>query len=301
MSTTQESVQNRMNQDRLSIAAAARGMGVSSATLSLWLRDTYPGDNAMVERHAQRWLTTQADRQTLEFRLDVHVELAVTMELMTDLATIKANNDCVLIYGPAGTGKTHALRHFAESRSHVCVTTMSPAVTTPAGVLTRIAQALDTGANIHRATRLEDLLAERLKGRGALLCIDEAHHLRPALLDQIRVLYDRAGCSLALVGNEPLWSKLSESDRAAQIVSRVGIQRHLGAPAATDLHTLASALLDRPLNPREQGRITQLGKRAGGLRAVHKTIRDAYAFARASNRRQPDHDDVLDAIALREV
>ncbi len=285
----------------ISVAAAAREIGVSSATASLFMRGVYSGDNKMVARQIKSWLTTRADRKALGLHLDAHADLAVTSELMTDLATAQASADCLVVHGCAGAGKTYALRKYAESRSNVVVATMSPAVGTPMGVLSRLARVLHVGSGAANAAALEDVLVERLSGRGALLVIDEAHHLRPALLDEVRILHDRAGCGLALVGNDPLWPRLAGSERAAQIVSRVGIRRRLGSPSQSDLHTLASALLGRELGRKERSVITSMGRRAGGLRAVAKSMRDAHALARAEGRSCPSADDVAGAASLRDA
>ncbi len=283
----------------LSVTAAAREIGVSSATASLFLRGVYSGDNALVARQIKNWLATRADRRALGLHLDAHANLAVTSELMTDLATAQASADCLVVHGCAGAGKTYALRHYAESRSNVVVAIMSPAVGTPMSVLSRLARVLHMGSSAANAAALEDILVERLGGRGALLVIDEAHHLRPALLDEVRILYDRTGCGLALVGNDPLWPRLAGSERAAQIVSRVGIRRRLGSPSQADLHILAGTLLGRELGRQERTVITAMGRRAGGLRAVAKAMRDAHALARAEGRSCPSSDDVAGAASLR--
>ncbi len=298
---TRSRLEAEVKESGITITAAAREIGVSPATASLFIRAKYSGDNELISRQVDNWLTTRADRRALGLHLDAHANLAVTSELMTDLATAQASADCLVVHGCAGAGKTYALRHYADSRSNVVVATMSPAVGTPMGVLSRLARVLHVGSGAANAAALEDVLVERLSGRGALLIIDEAHHLRPALLDEVRILHDRAGCGLALVGNDPLWPRLAGSERAAQIVSRVGIRRRLGSPSQGDLHTLAAALLGRALEPNERTVITTMGRRAGGLRAVAKAMRDAHALARAEGRNCPSGEDVAGAASLRDA
>ncbi len=298
---TRSRLSAELEEHAISATAAAKEIGISSATASLFLRGVYSGDNALVARQIENWLATRADRRALGLHLDAHADLTVTSELKTDLATAQASADCLVVHGCAGAGKTYALRHYSEQRSNVVVATMSPAVGTPMGVLSRLARVLHVGSGAANAAALEDVLVERLSGRGALLVIDEAHHLRPALLDEVRILHDRAGCGLALVGNDPLWPRLAGSERAAQIVSRVGIRRRLGSPTPSDLHTLAGALLGRELGHQERTVITSMGRRAGGLRAVAKAMRDAHALARAEGRSCPSADDVAGAASLRDA
>ena len=285
----------------LSATRAAKLIGVSTTTLTQWQRNVYIGDQTMVAERVAKWLHTRADLHQHIRAQTVHAHLAATADIIDDIAAAHATADCAVIYGRAGSGKTYALRRYAETRSGVTTTTMSPAITSPMGTLMRIARALGVGTGARNAAALEDVLVERLADRSALLAIDEAHHLTPALLDEIRVLHDRAGCGLALIGNEPLWPRLASSDRAAQLVSRVGIRRHLGAPLTADIHDLSAALLGRSVSAKEHTCLAGVGRRAGGFRAVYKTIGDAYSLARADQRDTPKTTDIENAISLREA
>ena len=96
-----------------SLGEAARRIGVSESTVSLWLREVYRGDNARIGRLVRRWLDTERDVSALRTAgLDRHADLAVTERIERALRHAQANADCVVIYGAAGAGKTWALRRY---------------------------------------------------------------------------------------------------------------------------------------------------------------------------------------------
>ena len=93
--------------------------------------------------------------------------------------------------------------------------------------------------------RVATVVIPRLEGRGALLAVDEAHHLAPRLLDELRCLYDMSECGLALIGGDELWSSLAGDRRCARVIGRIGIRLRLGAAAEADVLDLAAGVLGR--------------------------------------------------------
>ncbi len=282
--------------DGLSIAQASKQVGVSSSALSTWLRGVYRGDSARMDQRAQSWLAVRDERRRRGAPLAAHSALLVTDEIELMLAHAQARADCVLIYGLAGAGKSYAARRYAAAHSQVALATMSPAITTALGTLHRVAAAVGVAAGQARsAAALEDVLVERLMDRSALLVVDEAHHLSQALLDELRCLHDRAGCGLALLGNEPLYQRLASGERSAQLVSRIGLRKHLGLPCAADVDLLARDLLRREPGAEERKLLRSAARRAGGLRALNKLVFSAYAFALGADRKRPAAEDLAAA------
>ena len=283
----------------VTLAAAARGVGVSAPALSSWAGGKYKGDNARVGRLVRRWLDTEAEVAALRSAgLDRHAELTVTAEIESVAARAKADADVGLVYGAAGSGKTWALRRYADEHAETWYLAMSPAVTTPAATLARIARALDVGGAETTGARLERAIVEHLRGRHALVIVDEAHQLTAALLDVIRCVHDQARCGLVLAGNEPLWARLASGERAAQLVSRIGIRRRLTRPADTDILALAERLLRlRPTGDARRA-VLQAGRGIGGLRAVRKLAGQALVAARAEGRDRIAPGDVALAAAM---
>lgn len=291
-------LRDHLDAEGISIAEAANGIGMSAPAVSAWLRDAYRGDNDRMGGLVGRWLATErAVAERRSGRLDRHAELTVTEQIGVLALHAQATADLVLVYGAAGAGKTWALRRHCEQHSEAWFVSMSPAVTTPAAVLARIGRAVDAGGGETTAARLEVAVTGRLRRRSALLVVDEAHHLSSALLDVVRCVYDEAACGLVLAGNEPLWTRLASGDRAAQLVSRVGVRHRLRRPTDTDAAALAAAQLGRA--PAGAGRRAVLEAAAGmgGLRAVTKLVTQATVLAAGAGRAAATDADVVDAAA----
>lgn len=282
----------------LTLAEAARSIGMSGAAISSWLGAKYRGDNDRVADLVERWLETeQVLAEVRIIDLSRYAELGVSMAVHALAAHAQANADIALLYGAAGSGKTRALTRFCAEHSGAFYVEMSPDITTVARVLDRIAEGLGFAHLPDRGPRLVRLLVEHLRGRDALLVIDEAHHLTEALLDMVRCLYDRAGCGLVLAGNDPLWSRLAGGERAAQLVSRIGVRRRFGRPKATDALLLAETLIQRAPEGKGRKAVLDAARGLGGLRAVAKLVALAGAFARRDESAAVRDEDLVKAAA----
>lgn len=276
-----------MKQHGLSIAQASKEIGVSTATLSRWIRGTYDGDVPAVTEKVSRWLKTRQEAQQRDLSgagLDRHVDLGVTEEIMSVLAHAQAAADVVLIHGRSGAGKSWASKRYCDTHSAAYRVAMTGAVVTLSGLLTRVAEAVGAGARHTSALAAETAVIGRLQDRGALLCVDEAHHLSPRLLDELRCVRDLAGCGLALVGGDELWTALASSRRCDQIVGRVGIRLPLTAAAEVDVVELASAVIGRDPDPKERKAILAAARGAGGLHALRRYLTRAWILARGNRR-----------------
>lgn len=287
-----------MEQREVTLAEVARGAGMSAPAVSSWLGAKYRGDSARVAELVRRYLDTEAESERLRTAgLDRHADLSVTLRVEGLAGHALANRDCVLVYGAAGAGKTWALRRFCATRAGAFYAPMMPALTTPSGVLARIARVLDTGAGITSAWRLHDAVVRRLADRSAVLVVDEAHHLSAALLDQVRCIYDEAGCGLVLAGNDPLYSRLTATERAGQLISRIGRQRRLGRSTDADILALVEALVRRAPEGRARDAVLAAGRGTGGLRAVAKVVGVAAVLAAAGGRSDIRDAELVEAAA----
>ena len=281
-------------------AEAASRIGMSETRLSRWMANKYRGDNARTAQLVARWLETEQDMWTARMvGLDRHADLAVTDQVERAASHAQANADIAVVFGAAGAGKTWALKHYCRARAGAWHVAMSPAVTTPASVLSRIARALGAGAGLVTTALLEQAVVDRLSGAGSsLLVVDEAHHLTQQLLDVVRWVHDQAACGLVLCGNEPLWGRLASGDRAAQIVSRVGLTYRLRRPAVADVVALAAMLMGAAPERKARGAVLTAASGMGGLRAVRKLISQAALLAAAEDRKDIAPGDIVDAAEL---
>ena len=281
----------------LSISDVAReiGAGVSTTTASKWLRGVYEGDVPAVTARMRAWLRTRreaARRSMSASGLDRHVAMGVTEEIEAVLAHAQAAGDVVLIHGRSGAGKSWAVARYCAGRNASFRVTMTGAVVTLAGLLARVAAAVGAGERHGSALAAETAIVGRLRGRGALLVVDEAHHLSARLLDELRCIRDLAGLGLALIGGDELWSALAGSARCDQIVGRIGIRLPLGAAVDADVLDLAASVLGRRPGAGEAKRLVAAARGAGGLHALRRLLARAWLLARAEGRERIGDGDL---------
>ena len=282
-----------------SLGDAAARIGVSDSTLSLWLRGKYKVNSQRIAQLVRRWLDTERDIWALRGAgLDRHADLAVTEQVERAARHAHGYTDIVVVFGAAGGGKTWALKRYCATSTGAWYVAMSPAVTTPASVLARIARGIGVGAGLTTAARLEQAVVDRLTTGSTLVVVDEAHHLTQALLDIVRCVHDQAACGLVFSGNEPLWARLANGDRAAQLISRVGFTYRLRKPAPTDVIELATTLLGAAPTGKAKTALLAAAGGMGGLRTVHKLARQAHMLAAADDRDRANAGDVVDAAEL---
>lgn len=268
----------------LSRNAASARIGVSAATLGLWLRGEYTGNVPAIEAKVSKWIDTEreaAKRSLASAGLDVHRDLDVTGDVVAMLAHAQALGDVVLIHGLSGAGKSWAARHYCETRSVAFYVPMTCAVRSLSGLLELVSDAVGAGGWHASALKAERAVVERLRDRGALLVIDEAHHLSARLLDELRCIRDIAGCGLALIGDDSLTQTLN---RCPQIVGRVGGRLQKKKPSEADVATLVSGVIGRPASPREVKAAMTAATGPGGLHALRRTLARAWMSAQSAER-----------------
>lgn len=273
----------------LSIAAASKemGRGVSTGTLSRWLARTYDGDIPAVTARVQRWIDTRreaARRDVAAAGLDRHVDLGVTEDIAAVLSHAQAAGDVVLVHGRSGAGKSWAVERYCLTHTQAYRLTTTDAWVTMSGLLTMVADAVGAGSRHGSALAAETAVVDRLRDRRALLCVDEAHHLSPRLLDELRCVRDLSGAGLALVGGDELWTALASSRRCDQIVGRIGLRLPLGVPAEADVLDLAESVLGRAPAGTEVKTILECSRRAGGLHALRRFLARAWMLSRVHKR-----------------
>ncbi len=301
--TTVEECRLVMEQLGLSQAAAAKEVGISPTALSQWLAGKYPGDAPAVEAQVGRWLQTRreaARREALPPGLDAWRDLEASAEVLAVLAHAHAAAELAIVGGPRGCGKTRALRRYGATRSGVVQVAMSPAVTTLAGCLRRVAGALGWRGRGASALDMEDAAIERLTGRGALLAVDEADHLGPRLLDELRCLAGKAGCGLALVGADHGRLPFDVQARSVRAIqARAGLRLAMTAPSKADAAAFAAGVLGRRPTAGEAKAVAAAAAGPRGLFGARDALARAWLLARHDGRDAIAAEDL--AAASREI
>ena len=288
-----------MDSAGLSIAQASReiGEGVSHATLSRWLRGTYTGDVPAVTARIDAWLLTRREGDALslaEAGLDRYAETAAATVIDETLAYAHSSKDIVLIHGPSGRGKTRAAEHYRATHSSVFYMPATRAMVTMVGLLSCLGEAIGAYPASVSAINWERAIIDRLRERNPLVIIDEAHHLRDALLDELRCIRDIAGCGLALIGNDAVLMCLR---RCPQILGRTGIRLNLSHLAAEDVAAIAAGPLGRKPTRAELKALVLAARGPGGLHTLRRVLAEAWKLARAEAREGVDSDCLMTALA----
>ena len=265
-------------------ASVEIGRGVSPGTLSGWLSGTYKGDIPAVTRRVETWLATRREARARSIEaagLDRHAELGVTEEVQSVLSLAQAAGELALIHGRPGVGKSWAARRYCATHTAAWHVQMTAVVRTESAMLSRLSEAVGAGGRHPSAADAERAIVARVQDRGALIVVDEAHHLCPLLLDELRCIRDVGGCGLVMIGGDDLWTALGSSPRCDQIVGRLAVRLPVGAPADADVSVLASGVLGRAPKPRELRLLIAAARGPGGLHALRRFLGRAWMIARA--------------------
>ena len=100
------------------------------------------------------------------------------------------------------------------------------------GLLSVVGEAIGAGRHHCSALDAERTIINRLHDRQALLVVDEAHHLRDKLLDELRIIRDRSGCGLALLADKSIGMALA---RCQQVDGRIGLKIDLATQPVADV------------------------------------------------------------------
>lgn len=267
----------------------SRRSGIVAGTLSPILSGTYLGVLATYTNMLSQWLDSVEESAALAAGIptspDFNPRLKVAQEVMETLMWAQLCPDLVMITLGAGMGKTAACGHFARTRPHVYVATMSEHSRTVHGMLIELAAELDVQQ--YNPAKLARAIGTRLArtGTGTLLIVDEAQHLNDEALNQLRNFVDVYKCGVALCGNNEVYSRFAASERKgpsyAQLKSRVGKRLQRARPYVEDVHAYIAAW--GVTDPDSVRFLVGIGMKDGALRQIEKTVKLARMIAVGSS------------------
>lgn len=275
-------------QEQVSAVKAAEGLswvqianeaGVAPGTLSPWVTGTYGAPGHEVAEALTRWLDARTARKATRAALgDVptYVETPTAREITAVLQFAQVMPDFCPVVGSPGIGKTTTIEEYQRRSPHVYVTTAVRNQGRPVQLMTQLCDEMGIGEK--SANLLFSAVRQHLKGKGALVVIDEAQHLTFDALEQMRQLHDLAQCGVVLAGNVGLVQTLRGATAAkkrvveyAQITSRVGATINQAELRRGDVGALLDAwnITDRDMRQL----LAAIAAKPGALRTVTKTIR----------------------------
>jgi putative bacteriophage DNA transposition protein B len=263
-----------MNQTML-----ARGIGVSPASISMYLNDNYAekgGKYETIEPKIEAFLEVQESKAQREELVLGFVSTKTTRRISEVMRDAHEAGDTVVIYGQAGLGKTQAVKNYCEKNPAAILIEANPSFT--ALVLMRKLAAAAKVSTVGSLNDLFESVSDRLRDSGRLIVVDEAENLPLRALEIIRRLHDDTGCGLVLSGMPRLVANLrGKHGELVQLYSRVSVALNLGDSMPDDeLEEIARAAMPEA----DDATIAELVKQSNGnTRRMSKLMRGAVRTA----------------------
>lgn len=205
-----------MEQEHLSLAAAATEVGVDSTTLTRILRGIYKADHTRVVQLVEAFRRRREERRQVVAAPFVETEIARTIWAAIDYAQMY--QEPISIIGESQWGKTYAAEEFVRRQraagNDAFLLVRMPVAPTPMRVVEMLAAAL--GLRLPARRRFADGLAMLMRTLTArhVIIVDEMHQLSTAprtgrvILELLREIYDTVHCGVVYIGTE-LWSSIT--------------------------------------------------------------------------------------------
>ncbi|WP_439596491.1 AAA family ATPase [Falsiroseomonas sp.] len=277
-------VRRVMEQEGLKGTEIAREIGMPYGTFSSWIGGTYAGRSDLKAADAQKWLRTRSVRQETQRLMPEEPRFVVTptsQDLMVAFQHAQHMPDFAVVVGNPGVGKSTAACQYTRTTPNVFKVVAHPTLSSPRALMEELSLVMNSyqGGSLHRVMRG---LVAKLRGRNALIMIDEAQHLTSHALDQLRSIHDAAEVGVVLLGNPTVNGRLEGTGRTgefAQLTSRVGLRVSRSKPKAGDIEALLDAWAIS--GTAERTLLTQIAKKPGALRGMTKTLKLAHMLASA--------------------
>lgn len=261
--------------------AAARSMGLSSTTLSLFLKDDYKGNSEEIAAKVAAWLERQEERKHALPR-PKFVETSIAGQIHSTLKYCHAQQEFGVIVGRSGLGKTMALDEYAARQKDVVLIKVN-VTHTPLRFMEDLAR--QAKVQFPRGTMhgLLNRTVEKLRDTNRLVIIDEAQFLQVRAIEAVRALYDEAHIGVALVGMPRLYHSAinSGTEFLAQIAQRVGTKLVLSQLSEADLRMILG-MVQPGLSDAAVKTAYQLSE--GGARIAMKLMKKAVTRSAAARK-----------------
>lgn len=212
-------LQQYMQEHNLSQAKLATALGVSSATISQYLKGIYGGDVSAIDKKVEEMLARARDKKT-----DINMGFVATntaKSIFDICGMAHSMNDINLVIGEAGLGKTMALKHYATSIDNVVLIEAEPTFS-PKVLLNELCNKLGVVASRNNHDNIQAIVG-KLHGSEKLIIIDEAELLSYKCLEIVRRIHDLSGVGVVLAGMPQLRANLrGRRGEYKQLYSRIG-------------------------------------------------------------------------------
>lgn len=247
----------------------AKALGVSKTTLSLFLNGTYTGNNQEMASKAEQYIRMGTAKRSIAKAPDICRAVGNTQTIQRKVKLAHVEGKLALIYGPAGCGKTTALRDYQQNNNGVIYIEADVTTNSPRCVLKLILAAMGEETKGSTADMMQ-LIISKLSNTNRLLIIDEAQHLTEKSLDAVRAINDKAHIGIAYSGNPGIFKRMygRQEENLDQLFSRIKYQCSLKNNYT--LEDIKGIYTGENFSQEYIKYLYQISKRKGGLRLMAK-------------------------------
>lgn len=233
----QERVREYMKNTGISQNKLAPRVGVSSASLSNYLRNKMEGSVEGIENRLREFLQQESEAaaaqvQAAPYNLDeTYKPTSISEDVYQSIRYAQINRTLVMLHGDAGAGKTKAaVKYYRDNPQSTIYIRLDPSMSGLAGVGELLGSALDLPA-VSSSKQMWQAIRARLRGTNKVIIVDEAQLLKRAPMDELRILPDEdevnevPGNGVVLIGNSELYERVKKGKITTQAYTRIGLQR----------------------------------------------------------------------------
>lgn len=217
-------LQELMSNKNYSMAFVANATGIAKSTLSMWINNSYKGDNSKIADKINNFVQLEKER-TNDEELKV-CDISILKYIFEIGKLCHTKGKIGVCAGRAGLGKTIAVKEYVKQNLNAILIESDSGYTAKSLLL-----------EIHKRLGLSgkgccyDLMSEvvnKLNHSGRLLIIDEAENLPYRALEITRRIHDKTGVGVLLVGRNVLFENLrGYNNQYDQLYSRVKYHKFL--------------------------------------------------------------------------
>lgn len=232
-----ESLQSRvreyMKNTGISQNKLAPRVGVSSASLSNYLRNKMEGSVEGIENRLREFLQQESEAaaaqvQAAPYNLDeTYKPTSISEDVYQSIRYAQINRTLVMLHGDAGAGKTKAaVKYYRDNPQSTIYIRLDPSMSGLAGVGELLGAALDLPA-VSSSKQMWQAIRARLRGTNKVIIVDEAQLLKRAPMDELRILPDEdevnevPGNGVVLIGNSELYERVKKGKITTQAYTRI--------------------------------------------------------------------------------
>ena len=271
MDKTKAELKELMNSYDLTNSYVAKATGLSPATVSRWINNSYNADDKNVIEKINNFIKREKARYnnwTLPIK-DISI-----LQFVTEVARLCHTRGRIgVCVGAAGLGKTVAAKLYVEKYMDAILIESNYSYTARS-ILLELHDKLGLSCKGSAYSLMKEVI-DKLKDSGRLIIVDEAENLRREALEITRAIHDKTNVGLLLIGREVLLQNLrGRQNQYDQLYSRVMYKKYLDGLVLNDVKDIIAGAGQKP-----ELALTYLGACRGNTRRLEHLICNSISIA----------------------